>query len=200
MKFIGLTGGVGAGKTTVLKAMKRMYRVRILIADEIAHEQMEPGTQCYKRLYEVFGRYDIWREDGSINRPKLAEILFSDEKKRQILNGIVHPAVKEYILGEVEKERQKGYYEYVILEAALLIEDHYDAVCDELWYVYASEQTRKKRLMADRGYSEQKVEQIFAAQLSEECYREHCQLMIDNDRDEAYVLEQIKKLYRSEEK
>lgn len=200
MKFIGLTGGVGAGKTTVLKAMKRMYRVRILIADEIAHEQMEPGTQCYKRLYEVFGRYDIWREDGSINRPKLAEILFSDEKKRQILNGIVHPAVKEYILGEVEKERQKGYYEYVILEAALLIEDHYDAVCDELWYVYASEQTRKKRLMADRGYSEQKVEQIFAAQLSEECYREHCQLMIDNDRDEAYVLEQIKQLYRSEEK
>ena len=200
MKFIGLTGGVGAGKTTVLKAMKRMYRVRILIADEIAHEQMEPGTQCYKRLHEVFGRYDIWREDGSINRPKLAEILFSDEKKRQILNGIVHPAVKEYILGEVEKERQKGYYEYVILEAALLIEDHYDAVCDELWYVYASEKTRKKRLMADRGYSEQKVEQIFAAQLSEECYRANCQVVIDNDRDEAYVLEQIKQLYRSEEK
>ena len=55
MKFIGLTGGVGAGKTTVLKAMKQMYRVRILIADEIAHEQMEPGTMCYKRLHEAFG-------------------------------------------------------------------------------------------------------------------------------------------------
>ena len=194
MKFIGLTGGIGAGKTTVLKAMKRMYQVRILIADEIAHEQMEPGTQCYKRLREVFGAYDIWREDGSINRLALAELLFSDEEKRRTLNGIVHPAVKEYILGEVEKERQKGYCEYVILEAALLIEDHYDAVCDELWYVYASEQTRKKRLMADRGYSEQKVEQIFAAQLSDETYRKYCRVVIDNDQDEQYVLEQIKEM------
>lgn len=200
MKFIGLTGGVGAGKTTVLKAMKQMYRVHILIADEIAHEQMEPGTMCYKRLHEAFGSCDIWRENGSINRSKLAQLLFSDEEKRRTLNGIVHPAVKEYILGEVEKERQKGYYEYVILEAALLIEDHYDTLCDELWYVYASEQTRKKRLMADRGYTEEKVERIFAAQLSDEVFRKYCSVVIDNDRDEQYVLEQIKQLYKSEEK
>lgn len=199
MKFIGLTGGVGAGKTTVLKMISQMYRVRILIADEIAHEQMEPGTVCYKRLHEVFGGCDIWRDDGSINRPKLAQLLFSDEEKRQILNGIVHPAVKEYILGEVEKERQKGYYDYVILEAALLIEDHYDTLCDELWYVYASEQTRKRRLMADRGYSEQKVEQIFAAQLSDETYRKYCRAVIDNDRDEQHVKEQIKQLYSIQE-
>lgn len=200
MKFIGLTGGVGAGKTTVLKAMKQMYRVRILIADEIAHEQMEPGTMCYKRLHEAFGSCDIWRENGSINRSKLAQLLFSDEEKRRTLNGIVHPAVKEYILGEVEKERQKGYYEYVILEAALLIEDHYDTLCDEMWYVYASEQTRKKRLMADRGYTEEKVERIFAAQFSDEVFRKYCSVVIDNDRDEQYVLEQIKQLYKSEEK
>ena len=200
MKFIGLTGGVGAGKTTVLKAMKQMYRVRILIADEIAHEQMEPGTMCYKRLHEAFGSCDIWRENGSINCSKLAQLLFSDEEKRRTLNGIVHPAVKAYILGEVEKERQKGYYEYVILEAALLIEDHYDTLCDELWYVYASEQTRKKRLMADRGYTEEKVERIFAAQLSDEVFRKYCSVVIDNDRDEQYVLEQIKQLYKSEEK
>ena len=200
MKFIGLTGGVGAGKTTVLKAMEQMYRVHILIADEIAHEQMEPGTMCYKRLHEAFGSCDIWRENGSINRSKLAQLLFSDEEKRRTLNGIVHPAVKEYILGEVEKERQKGYYEYVILEAALLIEDHYDTLCDELWYVYASEQTRKKRLMADRGYTEEKVERIFAAQLSDEVFRKYCSVVIDNDRDEQYVLEQIKQLYKSEEK
>ena len=200
MKFIGLTGGVGAGKTTVLKAMKQMYRVRILIADEIAHEQMEPQTTCYKRLREVFGDCDIWREDGQIDRPKLAQLLFSDEERRRTLNGIVHPAVKEYILSEVEKERKRGDYDYVILEAALLIEDHYDTVCDELWYVYASPQTRKERLMADRGYSEQKVEQIFAAQLSDKIYRKYCQVVIDNDRDEQYVLEQIKLLYKSEEK
>lgn len=200
MKFIGLTGGVGAGKTTVLKMMEQMYRVRTLIADEIAHEQMEPGTMCYQKLREAFDHCDIWNVDGRIDRLKLAGLLFSDGEKRQMLNGIVHPAVKEYILGEVEQERQNGYYEYVILEAALLIEDHYDALCDELWYVYASGETRKRRLMANRSYSEQKVEQIFDAQLSDEIYRSVCQVVIDNDRDEQYVLEQIKQLYRSEGK
>lgn len=195
MKFIGLTGGVGAGKTTVLKAMKQLYRVRILIADEIAHDQMEPGTPCYKKLHEVFGDLDIWRSDGQINREKLAEVLFSDDEKRRQLNEIVHPAVKEYILGEVEKERQAGMCEYVILEAALLIEDHYDQVCDELWYVYTAPEIRKQRLMADRGYSEQKVEQIFAAQLDDKTYRSYCKVMIDNNQDEAHVLEQIRTLY-----
>lgn len=200
MKFIGLTGGVGAGKTTVLKAMKQLYKVRILIADEIAHEQMEPGTPCYKKLYEEFSGEDIWRDGGEINRPQLARLLFSDEEKRKILNGIVHPAVKEYILGEVEKERQKGYYDYVIVEAALLIEEGYDKLCDELWYVYTSPENRKKRLMADRGYSEQKVEQMFAAQLSDEVYRRYCRVVLDNNQNEEYVLEQIKQLYKSEEK
>lgn len=196
MKFIGLTGGVGAGKTTVLKALKQLYKVRILIADEIAHEQMEPGTLCYKKLHQEFGAYDIWRDGGGIHRPKLAELLFSDEEKRKKLNGIVHPAVKEYILGEVEKERQKGYYDYVIVEAALLIEEHYDKLCDELWYVYASPENRKKRLMADRGYSEQKVAQMFAAQFPDETYRKYCQVVIDNDQDEAHVIEQLRQLFK----
>lgn len=200
MKFIGLTGGVGAGKTTVLKALKQLYRVRILIADEIAHELMEPGTVCYRKIREVFAAYDIWRSDGSIHRPKLAEVLFSNEDLRRQLNEIVHPAVKEYIIGEVEQERQKNKVDYVIVEAALLIEEHYDTICDELWYVYASPDIRKKRLMKDRGYTEQKVEQIFAAQLSDEEYRKHCRRVIDNSRDEQYVIEQIKILYANEEK
>ena len=144
MKFIGLTGGIGAGKTTVLKAMRQLSRVRILIADQIAHEQMEPGTVCYRRLHERFGSEDIWRDGGGFHRERLAELIFSDEKKRRELNAIVHPAVREYILGEVEKERQAGIYDYVILEAALLIEERYGEVCDELWYVYTKEETRTR--------------------------------------------------------
>lgn len=194
MKLIGLTGGVGAGKTTVLRAMKRLYRVRILIADEIAHELMEIGTACYRSLRREFYDEDIWMSDGSINRPKLAEVLFSDEEKRRRLNAIVHPAVKRYIIGEAERERAAGNYDLVVVEAALLIEEHYDEVCDELWYVYASEPTRKARLMADRGYSEEKVERIFAAQLAEAEYRAHCSVVIDNESDEAHVTEQLQAL------
>jgi dephospho-CoA kinase len=184
MKFIGLTGGVGAGKTTVLTALKRLTRSRILIADEIAHDLMEPGSECYRRIREAFSEYDIWLSDGSINRPALAALLFSDDEKRALLNGIVHPEVDRYVLGEVERERQAGMYDYVILEAALLIEGGYDQICDELWYVYASPQTRKQRLMADRGYSSEKVDQILAAQLPDETFRKHCKRVINNDGDE----------------
>lgn len=191
MKFIGLTGGVGAGKTTVLKAMEQLFRVRILIADEIAHELMEPGTDCYEQLKRCFGELDIWNEDGSFDRMKLAAVIFSDEHRREALEKIVHPAVKAYILEEVEKERARGEVSFVILEAALLIEDHYDTICDELWYVYTDANTRKHRLMADRGYSEEKVEQIFASQLSDETYRKYCVRVIDNNGDEESVLEQI---------
>lgn len=195
MKFIGLTGGIGAGKTTVLKAMKQAYRVRVLIADEIAHELMEPGTACYRRLHERFGGEDIWRADGGICRERLAEVLFSDERRRRDLNDIVHPAVKAYILGEVERERQAGVYDYVIVEAALLIEEHYDEICDELWYVRADPETRRKRLMADRGYSSEKVDRIFAAQLPDEVFRTYCRVVIDNNGDEARVQEQIRQLH-----
>lgn len=198
MRLIGLTGGVGAGKTTVLKALQQFFHARVLIADEIAHELMEPGTPCYRKLREVFASEDIWLRNGCINRPKLAQVLFSDETKRETLNAIVHPAVKEYICGEAEKERQAGVYECVVVEAALLIEEHYDKICDELWYVYASPETRKKRLMENRGYSAEKVAQMFAAQLSDEVFRSHCTVVIDNDRDEAHVLKQIKKLYGEE--
>jgi dephospho-CoA kinase len=193
MKFIGLTGGVGAGKTTVLKQLKRLTRSRILIADEIAHELMEPGCDCYRRIRESFQEEDIWLSDGSINRQALAARLFSDREKRELLNSIVHPAVKRYILGEVERERQAGGYDYVILEAALLIEEHYDELCDELWYVYASPATRKKRLMADRGYTEQKVDQILAAQLPDETYRKFCKRIINNDGDEIHLEQEIRK-------
>lgn len=198
MKLIGLTGGIGAGKTTVLKALGRVARVRILIADEIAHDLMEPGTPCYQKLREVFAQDAVFREDLSFDRSALAAVLFSDEKKRKKLNGIVHPAVKQYIIGEAKKERLLDRYDYVIVEAALLIEEHYDEICDELWYVYASQETRKKRLMRDRGYSEEKAESIFAAQLSDESYRAHCAHVIDNDGDIEHVYKQLESLMTEE--
>ncbi len=200
MKFIGLTGGVGAGKTTVLKALAQMAQVRVLIADEIAHELMEPGNSCYRSLHEIFSMEDIWRSDGCIDRAALAKLLFSDEKKREQLNAIVHPAVKQFIINEVERERAIGERELVILEAALLIEEHYDAICDELWYVFASKETRERRLIEQRGYSKEKVEQIFAAQLSEEEYRAHCARVIDNDGDLTHVIEQLTQLLANKEK
>ena len=194
MKFIGITGGVGAGKSTILAYLRKNYRVRTLVADEVAHDIMEPGYDCYVRLQKEFASEKIWLHNGRFNRQRLAEIIFADEEKRERLNNIVHPAVKEYILKEVEKERRSGSTDYVVLEAALLIEDGYGQICDELWYVYVTEENRRQRLIENRGYSDEKIEQIFAAQLTEGEYRRHCQVVIDNNGPIAQVYLQLAQL------
>ena len=198
MKFIGITGGVGAGKTTVLAAIAKQFMARILLADEIAHQLMEPGTSCYDRLRGLFGQDDVWRLDGRFDRGKLARILFSDEQKRSKLNAIVHPAVKKYVMEQVRLERERGQYEYLFFEAALLIEEGYDQLCDELWYIYTSEENRRARLIADRGYSDQKIDDIFAAQRSEEEFRKYCTREIDNNQDIDFVIKQLKQIKDTE--
>ena len=180
MKFIGITGGVGAGKTTVLAAIAKQFTARILLADEVAHQLMEPGTSCYDRLRELFGQDDVWQQDGCFDRGKLAGLLFSDEQKRSKLNAIVHPAVKKYVMEQVRLERERGQYEYLFFEAALLIEEGYDQLCDELWYIYADEAVRAERLKANRQYSDEKIQKILRSQLSDAEYRAHCSTVIDN--------------------
>lgn len=181
MKFIGITGGVGAGKSEILSYLAKRPRTRVMLADEIAHDLMEPGTDCYDEICTAFSGEDIFLPEGGFDRKKMAVVIFSDEKKRELMNGIVHPAVKKYVIAEAEKERQRGEISLLVLEAALLIEEHYDAICDELWYIYTREDIREKRLIASRGYSPEKVHQIFASQLAEEVYRSHCKVVIDNN-------------------
>ncbi len=181
MKFIGITGGVGAGKSAILEYLSKKEGVRVMLADEIAHDLMEQGTECYQRLAKEFETEDIFLPEGGFDRLKLAKVIFSDIEKRDRLNGIVHPAVKQYVIAEAEKERNNPARKILVLEAALLIEEHYDAICDELWYIYTREDIREKRLMESRGYSKEKVRQIFDSQLKEEEFRRHCKVVIDNN-------------------
>lgn len=181
MKFIGITGGVGAGKTAVLQYLEKQGNTRVMLADEIAHELMKRGTHCYRTILDAFADEDILDADGEFERGKLANVIFSSETKRLRVNAIVHPAVKAYVKEQLAIEREKGQLKLLVLEAALLIEEQYDELCDELWYIYASPKIRKWRLMTTRGYSEEKVEQILKSQLPEEVYREKCRVTIDNN-------------------
>ena len=198
MKFIGITGGVGAGKSKILDYLAGKPNVRVMLADEIAHDLMEPGTDCYERLRERFGNEDIYCEDGHFDRIKLAAVIFSDEDKREQLNAIVHPAVKEYVKQQLLEERRKGQLQLLVLEAALLIEEHYDEICDELWYINTSRENRRARLKESRGYSDAKVDQIFASQLSEEEYERHCKVVIDNNGLPEQTFAQIDEALRRE--
>lgn len=195
MKFIGITGGVGAGKSEILHYIKEQYPAKILLADELAHELMRPGTECYAQIKRVFEKEDLFLPQGEINAEKLASVIFSDPGKRMLLNEIVHPAVKQEIIKLADQERKKGVISYFILEAALLIEEGYDKICDELWYIDTSKETRRKRLKESRGYSDTKVDAIFDSQLSEEEYKKYCKVIIDNDGLLQNTFDQINEIF-----
>lgn len=191
MLFIGITGGVGAGKSEILNYLKNNYNCRILMADQIAHAQLEPGSESYQALRGLFGSDPVFAPDGKFDRNRLAEVLFSDKDKREKMNQIIHPAVKRYVNGEYQAEKEKGQIDFLVLEAALLIEDHYDEICDELWYIYASEGSRRERLRKSRGYSAEKIQHIFDSQLTDTEFRKHCDSVIDNDKDTITAFSQI---------
>ena len=191
MRFIGITGGVGAGKSELLAYLRSKPGVRVMLADEIAHLLMEPGQTCYHEIVEHFSEEKILNEDLTFNRNALADRIFSDKAKREELNAIVHPAVKKYVLEQYNKEKKEGRTEFLFLEAALLIEEHYDEICDELWYVYTSEANRRQRLKASRGYTDEKVDAIMASQLPEEEFRRVCRITIDNNGSVEQLYEQI---------
>ena len=182
MKLIGITGGVGAGKSQILSYIANHSDSRILLADEVAHIVKEPGQPCYDRLIRLLGE-DITEADGTINKAKMAAKIFADSQVLAQVNAIIHPAVKTYILNEIEAERQANTKEFFFLEAALLIEEGYHRIVDEMWYIHAAESVRRQRLAQNRGYSEEKITQIMNNQLSEAEFRAHCREVIDNSGD-----------------
>ena len=189
MKVIGVTGGVGAGKSEILNFIADNWNATVVEADEVGYLVMKPGKSCFAPIVELFGP-GILQEDGTLDRTKIAEMVFEDKELLDKLNAIVHPAVKKYIRKAIEREKENET-DFFIVEAALLIEDKYDEICDEMWYIYADEETRTERLMKNRGYSEEKVKSIFANQLSEDEFSDHCDFEIDNSGDFEDTKEQI---------
>lgn len=179
MKILGITGGVGAGKSTILDYIQKMYHARVIQADLVGHMVEQPGQPCYYQIVETFGT-GILNGDHTIGREKLAAAVFDNYEMLKKLNQIVHPAVKAYICQEIEQEKVRGEVPFVVIEAALLLEDHYDRICDEMWYIYADEATRAERLRRTRGYSDAKVRRIMENQLKEAGYRARCKFVIDN--------------------
>ena len=180
--ILGITGGAGSGKTTVVECIKKIAPVVFLHCDVIAHELMQPKGASYDALIEQFGS-TILEEDkklAPISREKLAQIAMATKESRNRLNEITHPLVQKEIekkLDILQKEQFKGI---VIIEAALLIEAGYKSICDELWYVYAPIEDRKRRMRENRGYTEQKIEHILAGQLSKEQFFANADVVIDN--------------------
>ena len=168
MRVIGITGGVGARQTAPLGYVKEHYRCRVILADEVAHLVEKPGQRCYDELVKLLGT-EMLHPDGTIDKRRMAEKIFADSVVLKQVNDIVHPAVKEYILQEIARERRT----------------------EEVGYIYAQPELRRRRLKEGRAYSDEKIDRILKEQLSEEAFRQHCGVVIDNSGSLAGACRQI---------
>ena len=194
--FLGITGGAGAGKSLILSLLRQRESTEVLEADRIAEELCRPGTDCFQAIREAFPDPALYRPDGSMDRKRFAERIFSDENERKRLEHLVHPAVKRYIKDMLKERRSQGSLDLLVLEAALLLESGYQKICDEIWYIRADREVRKSRLIRTRGYSPEKAEQIFREQLPEEAFLAGCDAVIDNNGTEREAAEQLYILLR----
>lgn len=190
MRVIGITGGVGAGKSKVLEYLEEKYNCQVILADKVAHMLEEEGQKCYEELTALLGE-EILSPDRSIDKQKMAGIIFADRDLLYKVNNIVHPAVKAFIVKTIEDKRVEGRLDFLFIEAALLIEDGYDVIVDELWYIHSDVDVRRDRLKSTRAYSDEKIDDIIQKQLSEEEFRKHCKVIIDNSGSFKTACKQI---------
>ncbi len=192
MRLIGITGGVGAGKSEALSYIKKHYKCKIYLADEVAKEIQQPGQPCYEEMVSLLGR-EALGEDGRLDNRKVAGRIFLDKDLLLAVNGIVHPKVREYLEREIGRAREDGWTELFFIEAALLIESGYKSLVDEMWYVYAPDEIRRERLKKNRGYSDEKISRIMESQLAEKAFRENSDFIIDNSGAAGEAFNQIRK-------
>ncbi|MFD5397401.1 dephospho-CoA kinase [Streptomyces sp. NPDC127097] len=176
MVKVGLTGGIGAGKSEVSRLLAS-YGAVIVDADKIAREVVEPGTPGLAAVVEEFGA-DILTPDGTLDRPKLGGIVFSDPGKLKALNAIVHPLVGAR---SAELEASAGPDAVVVHDVPLLTENGLAPLYDLVVVVDAASQTQLDRLVRLRGMAEDEAKSRMAAQATREQRLAVADLVIDND-------------------
>lgn len=183
--LLGITGGAGSGKTTIVELIQATAPTVFLHCDAIAHELMQPGGASYEVLVKEYGEQilmDVPEKNiiRPISRAKLAETAMTTEASRKRLNSLTHPLVQKKVEEELARLTEEKYRGVVVIEAALLIEAGYKSICDTVWYVHAPLADRIRRMKEKRGYSEEKISAILAGQLSEEEFLANADVVIEN--------------------
>jgi len=204
MQIIGLTGGIGAGKTTVSERLLKLG-YKVIDADKIARDIVMRGERTLTALVEVFGE-EILLEDGSLNRKKLAQIIFVDEEKRRVLNTLMHDQIYSIIKSKIAAYEDEEYvnigpdgnaplrHSIVFLDAALLYETGMEHLTSSVWVVDADKEIRKNRIMHRDHLDENEANARIASQMNSDVQRSRADVVIDNSGDLDALYAQIDKL------
>ncbi len=191
MKVIGLTGGIGSGKSTVSRFLAELGAV-ILNADEVGHEAFKLDTEIWRQVVAAFGK-QILTPDGNIDRKKLGNIVFGNPESLSRLNQIMHPRMYDLVKAQLEEYRQQGT-KVVILEASLLLEADWTPLVDEIWVTTAPEATVLKRLEQRSGTSQAESLTRIRSQLPSEERVRQADVVINTDCDLAELRSRVKEL------
>ena len=192
MKIIGLTGGIGSGKSTVAKLLAELGAY-VLDADKLGHEAFKPGTAGWRDIITAFGK-DILKPDNEIDRAKLGRMVFGKPQSLDRLNNIMHPRILELVKNRLAQLREEGV-RVVVLEVILLIEAGWTPLVDEVWVTAASEATILKRLKNRSGYSEEESLSRIRSQMTNEDRAKHGEVVIDTDCSLAELKTRVKALW-----
>jgi len=193
MKIIGLTGGIGSGKSTVSRFLTELGAV-ILDVDKVGHEAFKPDTDVWREVMAAFGR-QVVTPNGDIDRKKLGEIVFGSPESLSRLNQIMHPRMYDMVKAQLEEYRRQGA-DVVFLKAPLLIEAGWVSLVDEVWVTVASQSTVLKRLEKRSGLSEQQSLSRIRSQLSSEERVKHADVVIDTECDLNELKSKVDKLWQ----
>lgn len=192
MNIIGITGGIGSGKSTVARIL-RVLGAKVIDADKIAREVTAKGQPALDEIVEYFGK-DILNEDGELDRKKLGKIVFEDKEKLKVLNSITHKYVIERIINELERLKEENA-NIIVLDVPLPVEHGFLDVVDEVWLVTANKDTRIKRIMERSGLTYEEVIKRMEAQKSDEEYLKIADEVIYNDGSMEELESTVAKLY-----
>ena len=195
VKTLGITGGIGSGKSTVAALLGKKLGVRVVSADDEARRLMVEDEGLRRQLIERFGA-DTFLEDGSLNRAGLAASVFDDPKEVEALNAIVHPAVREALGKSILQAKEDGIGLFAY-EAALIYEIGANDLVDAVLLVDAPLELRISRVMQRDGSTRSEVLSRMSNQLSSEDLRARADFVIDNDGDLAALQDSVDSLYRS---
>lgn len=191
--LIGLTGGIASGKSTVARRLVEHGAVHI-DADDLARRVVEPGKPAYDAIVAEFGR-DVLRHDGTIDRAKLGEVVFSDDAARSRLNAIVHPAVRELSAKLFAKAEAEDPDAVVVYDVPLLVEASVDHPFDLVVVTNAPRRTQVKRLVEERGFDAIQAEARVDAQVDNTSRLAIADVVIDTDGSMAHTMSQTDALW-----
>jgi dephospho-CoA kinase len=195
MLTIGITGGIGSGKSTVTKFLEELG-APIIDADKVGHAIYAPDGPAYRDVIAAFGD-GILASDGTIDRRKLGPIVFADADALKRLNAIVHPKMFARMREMVGQLRAQGERNPVVVEAAILIEANWQPLFDQIWLVIASKAQVVERIERDRGLKPEQTEARIRAQLSDDERQKHATLVITNNGTIGELREKVAGLWQT---